>query len=86
MTLNSLASVCVFSAGYYVIKLIVLLVRIFSKNTAGPSTVVSFVLQGAKLTATQSIAFERSYWTRLTKDGSLGSASTQVDATLTSCY
>lgn len=70
VTLNSLHSVCVFCAAHYVIKLIVLLVGICSKNTVGPSTFVSFVLQGANLTATQSIAIGGSYWTRLTKDGS----------------
>ena len=70
MTLNSLPSLCVFRAAYYAIKLIVLLVGICSKNTVGPSTFVSFVLQGTKLTATQSKTIGSSYWSRLTKDES----------------
>lgn len=59
---------CVFCAAYCAIKLIVLLVRICSKNTVGPSIFVSFVLQGTKLTATESMTIGGSYKSRLTKD------------------
>lgn len=49
MTLNSFHSMCVFWVAHYVIKLIVLLVRICLKNTLGPFNVSFICFAGRKI-------------------------------------